>query len=65
LADRWIADVAFPSFRDSARVTPVPTVADWFEAGIHAYCEGTPCGARHVIHHIVNHESLGLESLSP
>ena len=31
LADRWIADVLFPSFRDSARVERVPTVGQWFD----------------------------------
>ena len=40
LADRWIADVAFPSFRDSARVERVPTVAQWFdEPDVQRFCE--------------------------
>jgi hypothetical protein len=39
LADRWLADVAFPSFRDSARVSPVPTVVDWFdEPKVQSFC---------------------------
>ena len=46
LVDRWLADVAFPSFRDSARVAPVPTVEDWFEEpGVQSFCtmyENTP-----------------------
>ena len=40
LADRWIADVAFPSFRDSAKVNPVPTIAQWFdEPAVTSFCE--------------------------
>ena len=40
LADRWIADVALPSFRDSARVERVPTVAQWFdEPDVQRFCE--------------------------
>jgi len=39
LADRWLADVAFPSFRDSARVSPVPTVIGWFdEPRVQRFC---------------------------
>jgi hypothetical protein len=40
LADRWIADVAFPSFRDSARVETVPSIAQWFdEPDVQRFCE--------------------------
>lgn len=40
LADRWIADVAFPSFRDSARVERVPAIAQWFdEPDVQRFCE--------------------------
>ena len=31
LVDRWIADVAFPSFRDSAKINPVPSILQWFD----------------------------------
>ena len=31
MADAWLADVAFPSFRDSARINPAPTTYEWFE----------------------------------
>ena len=31
MADRWLADVAFPSFRDGARINPPPTTYEWFE----------------------------------
>ena len=31
MADAWLADVAFPSFRDSARINPVPSTYEWFE----------------------------------
>ena len=31
MADAWLADVAFPSFRDSARINPPPTTYEWFE----------------------------------
>ena len=31
MADRWLADVAFPSFRDAARINPPPTTYEWFE----------------------------------
>jgi len=40
LADRWIADVAFPSFRDSAKVQKVPTISQWFdEPAVQRFCE--------------------------
>ena len=31
LADRWIADVAFPSFTETARLGAVPSIAQWFD----------------------------------
>jgi hypothetical protein len=46
LADRWIADVAFPSFRDSARVETVPSIAQWFdEPDVQRFCERLDAGA--------------------
>ena len=40
LADRWIADVAFPSFRDSARIERVPAIAQWFdEPDVQRFCD--------------------------
>tara|TARA_B110000977_G_scaffold179808_1_gene238762 strand:- start:10777 stop:13170 length:2394 start_codon:yes stop_codon:yes gene_type:complete len=50
LADRWISDVAFPSFRDSARVESVPTILQWFdEPGVQKFCnrfESSPVFAK-------------------
>ena len=40
LVDRWIADVAFPSFRDSAKINPVPSILQWFdEPKVQAFCD--------------------------
>ena len=40
LVDRWIADVAFPSFRDSAKINPVPSIVQWFdEPKVQAFCD--------------------------